>query len=219
MCAQLALKCILQLPIYHCFSTPLSCLHVCPSWPFLLPPSAFCLHVLFLMNLDPLFSLVHLNVFFIHLTYAASCLHFTSCTFLFLQLFPWAYCSLWSPLSVSLTGWASWELRLTFQLHFDLWPCCCRLLHLGHNSTCHSLTFHPLCSASYPAITTLPFFSSPSPLSATYQGYGGYSGGKHTPYIQCRDGRRGKQRESYSQVKLWSPASVKNVNWNVYGSQ
>lgn len=84
------------------------------------------------------------------------------------------------PLSVSLTGWASWELRLTFQLHFDLWPCCCRLLHLGHNSTCHSLTFHPLCSASHPAITTLPFFSSVSPLSGTYQGYRGYSEGKHS---------------------------------------
>lgn len=26
----------------------------------------------------------------------------------------------------SLGGWVSHELRLTFQLHFDPWPCCCR---------------------------------------------------------------------------------------------
>lgn len=129
------------------------------------------------MNLDPLFSFFMFII--IQLTYV-----------LFLILFIYLHSVRYilepnalsdpSPLSISLSGWASWELRLTFQLHFDLWPCCCGLLHLGHNSTCHSPTFHPLCSASHPPITTLPFSSSLFPLSGTYQGYIGYSQSTHT---------------------------------------
>lgn len=115
----------------------------------------------------------------------------------FCQICPGAHCTLWPPsLSISLTGWASWELRLTFQLHFDLWPCCCGLLHLGHNSTCHSPTFHPLCSASHPPITTLPVFSSLFPLSGTYQGYIGFSQSTHTLYIQRREVEEGGDAES-----------------------
>lgn len=135
---------------------------------FLLIPIHRYYLVVYYFNLHTLFSLkppfVSHNCFlflFIYLTYTKLWTLFTCvcplCAFLFLHLF------LCLPLSVPLTGWASWELRLTFQLHIDLRPCCCRLLHLGHNSTCHSPTFHLLFSASHPRITTLVLFPLPTP--------------------------------------------------------
>lgn len=109
----------------------------------------------FLCRCSPYFLVLYF------LTCAASCLYsssFPSCTFLYLSYFLEPLALSGPFLSIFLAGWASWELRLTSQLHFDLWPCCCRLLHLGHNSTCHSPTFHPLCSVSHPPITTLVSF-------------------------------------------------------------
>lgn len=50
---------------------------------------------------------------------------------------------------ISLAGWAPSELKSTSQLHFDLWPPCLAApaTHSGLNSTCHSLTSHPLSPA------------------------------------------------------------------------
>lgn len=106
------------------------------------------------------------------------------------------------PLSVSLAGWPSRELGLTFQLHFDLWPCCCRLLHLGHNSTCHSPTFHPLCSASHPPITILPQLPHPSFVSHIPELCGLFQERTHSTFggEWWKEGET--ERSLYSQIKF-----------------
>lgn len=84
-CASLALKWILQLPIDHCFSTPLPCLHVYPSWHFLPVWSFACLSFLFLsaycffhesgliLSFKNL-PLVHLNAFLNFYSFDLSCI-------------------------------------------------------------------------------------------------------------------------------------------------
>lgn len=188
----------MQLAIFLCFSVPLLHLHLHPSWPFLPALSFDSPFQMFLSASsvsDESWAIIFFSFIVVHLTYVLFLILFNLPSFC--QICPGAHCTLWPPsLSISLTGWASWELRLTFQLHFDLWPCCCGLLHLGHNSTCHSPTFHPLCSASHPPITTLPVFSSLFPLSGTYQGYIGFSQSTHTLYIQRREVEEGGDAES-----------------------
>lgn len=147
----------LPLPIHHCFSTPLLCLSVYSSSP---PCLIICFT--FLSRCSPFLSAYCFSnesgtvllqftsvLFSIHLTEAPSASVF----------FQWAHHSLTPLPFLSLTGWASGDFGLTFQLHFDLWPCCCKLLHLSHNSICFSLTSHPLSSASHPLFTTLSVFS------------------------------------------------------------
>lgn len=87
--ASLALKWISQLPINHCFSTPLSCLHVYPAWHFLpvicfAPLSRFllfCLHVVSLLILWFTWTLLLIPLTFtsFHLTFL-SLLHVPSCS-------------------------------------------------------------------------------------------------------------------------------------------
>lgn len=170
MRACLAFKCHRLFPVHRCFlacvcSSSPSCLIICSSF------KVFCLSCFF--NESGSFS-----------SFSGS----TKCCFL----------STWSRLSLrsscflkpvtsdtpshllSLGGWLSHELRLTFQLHFDPWPCCCRLF--SPNPTCHSLTWRPLYTASHPPIFALLVLSSRSLLSVTYQGYTAYFQSTHTKF-------------------------------------
>lgn len=99
--------CLLSLASPPCFVicfAPLSRLLLCLS--------AYCFSVHSLVHLNSLVDSFDLHVISFDSPFPPSC------TFLFPQLVP-SY-SLTPSLSMSLPGWASWELKLTFQLHFDL---------------------------------------------------------------------------------------------------
>lgn len=95
---------------------------------------------------------------------------------------------------LSLGGWLSHELRLTFQLHFDPRPCCCRLFRPQY----HLPLWLSVLSALHPALPSSPCTSSPHTLlSVTYQGYTAYFHSTHTTF----NGKRWKNTLTESFLK------------------